>query len=243
MRPRVVASIEARMGSSRLPGKVLAEVGGEPVLAKIVRRLRRARAIDDVVLATTTEARDDVLAGWAASTGIACHRGSEDDVLGRVVGAHSQMGSELVVELTADGPFLDPEILDLGVETFLANEVDVVANVRHLSFPQGIDVQVFRLAALEEVARTIGDPAVREHVSLHFYEHPERYRILHLVAPRRWHAPELRLLLDYPDDLRFVREIHARLGDESGLDEILALLRREPSLVEINRHCQERPPR
>lgn len=240
---RVVASIEARMGSSRLPGKVLADLAGAPVLSRILHRIRGARRVDDVVLATSTSVQDDVLADWARSAGVACHRGSEEDVLGRVVGAHRQMRSDLVVELMADGPFLDPEVVDLGVDTWLANDVDVVASVRRPSFPQGIDVQVFRLDALEEVAASIDDPAVREHVSLHFYEHPERYRVVHLVAPRRWHAPELRLLLDYPEDLRFAREVYTRLGDGFGLDEVLDLVRREPALAGINRHCQEKPAR
>ncbi|MBI4615062.1 MAG: glycosyltransferase family protein [Planctomycetes bacterium] len=244
---KIVASVEARMGSSRLPGKVLAEVCGAPALTRLLGRLRRARLVDSIVLATTDSPRDDALADRAAREGVPCFRGSEEDVLARGAGAHRSLGSDLVVEVTGDTPLLDPEVIDWGVGTFLANDCDVVSNVRNQTFPQGIDIHVFRLAALEEVERTVSDPAVREHVSLYFYEHPERYRVFHLVAPARWRAPELRLLLDYPEDLAFLRELYARLapahGDRFGLDEILALLRREPGLASINRACEEKPVR
>ncbi len=245
--PRIIASIEARMGSSRFPGKVLSDVNGQPALTRLVRRLRRARRLDGIVLATTVSRRDDALEQWAAAEGVAVHRGSEEDVLQRVVDAQRSQRSDVVVEITGDCILLDAELIDLGVATFLENDCDVVANVRKLSFPMGMDFQVFRWSALDEVARTIRDPAVREHVSLHFYEHPEQYRILHVFAPARWHAPDYRFQLDYPEDHRFINEVYRRLepeyGDAFGIEEIMALLRKEPSLVEINRHCVEKAPR
>ena len=246
-RPRVVASIEARMDSSRLPGKVLASISGQPALTRMLHRLRTCTTLDDIVLATSTEPADDELERWAASQGLACHRGSEEDVLLRVAESHRKMGSEVVVELMGDGPLLDPEVIDWGVETFLQNDCDVAANTWHVTFPMGIDVQVYRLSDLEEVERTVSDPKVREHVSLYFYEHPERYRVFHLLAPARWRAPDFRFLLDYPEDLRFINEVYRRLepvyGDSFGVQETLELLEREPELLEINRHCVENPVR
>lgn len=244
-KPRVVASIEARMGSSRLPGKVLQDIHGQPALWRLVDRLRQCRSVDDVVVATSTAPGDDVLAQWCVERAIPCFRGSEDDVLNRVVGAHEFMGTDLVVEITGDCPMTDPEVVDLGVETFLAHDVDVVTNCgRHLTWPMGQYVQVFPLALLEEVARTIDDEAVHEHVSLYFYEHPERYRILELLSPRRWEEPTWRLQLDYAEDLEFQRQVFSRLerthGPYFGTEEIVSLLRREPILVNINLHCQEK---
>jgi spore coat polysaccharide biosynthesis protein SpsF len=123
----------------------------------------------------------------------------------------------------------------------------VVCNVRIPSFAMGLDVQVFRFSDLADVEARIDDPAVREHVSLHFYETPDRYRVLHMLAPPRWLAPDHRYQLDYPEDLEFIREVYRRLepdhGDGFGVEEISALLRREPQLVEINRHCEEKAPR
>jgi spore coat polysaccharide biosynthesis protein SpsF len=245
--PRVVASIEARMGSSRFPGKVLADVFGRPALTRLVQRLRRCKRLDGIILATSVAKKDDELEQWAMSEDIEYHRGSEDDVLLRVVEAQQKMKSEIVVEITGDCILLDPEIIDMGIETFLENECDVVSNVRKLSFPMGVDIQVFRLSALQEVAATVFDPAVREHVSLFFYEHPERYRILHLFAPKRWHAPHYRFQLDYYEDHAFINEVYRALapsyGDIFGLEEIMALLRQNPSLLEINRHCDEKSAR
>jgi spore coat polysaccharide biosynthesis protein SpsF len=244
---RVVASIEARMGSSRLPGKALADIGGVPALGRVVRRLRRCRRLDGIVLATSTSRSDDVLEQWARANEVALFRGSEDDVLARVVGAQRAANSDLVVEITGDCPLLDPGLIDLGVETFFANDCDVVTNGRVPSYPQGADVQVYRLSDLAEVADTIEDSAVREHVSLYFYEHPEKYRIIHLIAPFDCRDPDRRLQLDYPEDLEFIRAVYARLeprhGDAFGVREILALLEAEPALRALNEHCMEKPVR
>jgi spore coat polysaccharide biosynthesis protein SpsF len=245
--PRIIASIEARMGSSRLPGKVLADVCGLPSLSRLVRRLRRCQSLDGIVLATSVARADDALEQWAKSESLPIWRGSEDDVLKRVVEAQSSQGSDIVVEVTGDCTLVDPEVVDLGVVSFRENDCDIVTNARKPSYPLGADVQVYRLTDLAGVERTIDDPAVREHVSLYFYEHPERYRVIHMLAPSRWRAPELRLQLDYPEDLQFIREVYARLeptyGDAFGLEEIMALLRSEPALARINAHCQEKAPR
>ena len=246
-KPRVVASIEARCGSTRLPGKVVADVLGVPAIGRLVRRLRRAQTLDGIVLATTTSSQDDRLEAWAKDEGLPCFRGSEDDVLARVVGAQTSQQADIVVEITGDCILCDPELVDMAVRTFLANDADVVCNAQKPSFPLGTDVQVFRLDALAEVERTIQDPAVREHVSLYFYEHPEKYRILHLMAPPRWTDPTMRIHLDYDEDLRFIREVYSRLepryGDAFGLEEIMALCREHPELPEINRNCVERSAR
>lgn len=247
-KPRVVASIEARMGSSRLPGKVLEDINGQPALWRLVDRLRQCRSVDEVVVATSTASGDDVLAEWCAERAIPYFRGSEDDVLSRVVEAHKLMGTELVVEITGDCPMTDPEVVDLGVETFLVHDVDVVTNCgRNQTWPGGQCVQVFPLALLEEVDRTIDDAAVHEHVSLYFYEHPERYRILELLAPRRWERPTWRLQLDYAEDLEFQRQVTSRLepihGPYFGTEEIVSLLRQAPELMKINIHCTEKSAR
>lgn len=236
------------MGSSRLPGKVLADIGGKPALTRLLERLRACNRLDDIVLATSTDPRDDALEQWASEQCVACFRGSEDDVLGRVVGAHRAMRSDIVVEVTGDCPLLDPQLIDRGVVRFLASDCDIVHNIKPPSYPQGVDLQVFRLQDLADVAETVSDPAVREHVSLQFYEHPERYRAIVIAAPPDCHAPELRFQLDYPEDLAFIRAVYERLeprhgGAGFGVGEIMALIRVEPALAEINRHCEEKPVR
>lgn len=235
------------MGSSRLPGKVLMNVRGRPALDRLVERLRAVPQLDDIVLATTVEPADDRLATWAKQNGVACHRGSEDDVLARVVGAQRQAGGEIVVEVTGDCTLICPDVIALGIETFLANDCDVVSNCgRVQTFPLGADVQVFPLALLEEVECTIDDPAVREHVSLHFYE-SGAYRVFNLIAPETWQVPGARLQLDYPEDHRFIEAVLEELepahGPVFGLDIIAGLLRARPDILAINRDCEEKAPR
>ena len=244
---KVVASIEARMGSSRFPGKVLSDIAGQPALTRLIRRVRRCRALDAIVLATTVSPADDALEAWSEREGVAVYRGSEEDVLNRVVNAQRKMDSDIVVEITGDCILLDPDLIDMGVQTFLHNECDVVTNVNPVTFPMGQDIQVYRLSDLEQVEQTVFDPAVREHVSLHFYENPQRYRIFNLFAPRRWHAPGYRFQLDYEADHRFLNAVYARLepayGDWFGLEEIMRLLHHAPELLEINRDCEEKAAR
>ena len=244
---RIVASIEARMGSSRLPGKVLADIQGQPALTRLLHRLQQVPGLTDIILATTSSAQDDVLVNWAMQQGIAVYRGSNDDVLDRVVKAQQQMQADIVVEVTGDCPLLDPEIISLGIETFLNNDCHVVTNCYKGTYPMGIDVQVFALQDLIWVAQNIHDAAVREHVSLYFYENPAKYKIFHLPAPLSLQMPQLRCQLDYPEDLNFIRRVYKELetkyGAYFGVGEIINLVRREPSIFKINSHCQERATR
>ncbi len=236
------------MGSSRLPGKVLMDVGGVPALTRLVQRLRAVPNLDGIILATTTGPADDALEAWARREGVACFRGSENDVLDRVVRAQQQAGGEVVVEITGDCTLLCPDVIELGIETFFANDCDVVSNCGAVqTWPQGADVQVFRLDALHDVAQTISDAAVREHVSLYFYEHPERYRIHYIVAPKAWREPGWRWQLDYPEDLAFIRRVYAALEPEHGpvfgTAEIVSFLRGAPDVIAINAHCEEKAAR
>lgn len=246
-RPRVVATIEARMGATRLPGKMLKEINGRPLIERVATRIAAARMVDQVVVATTSNPADNALAGWAAEAGVACFRGSEEDVLGRVVEAQKAHRSELVVEICGDMPLIDPALIDLGVSTFLANDADVVTSAVKPGWPQGLEVQVFPLAALAEVAARIDDPAVREHVSLYFYENPERYRLLHLMPPPQWQRPHLRCQLDTADDLAFVEAVYRALepthGPCFGIEALVGLTDRRPELRALNAHCQEKPVR
>ena len=233
------------MGSSRLPGKALIDIYDKPAIQWLIDRLRAAKRLDDIVVATTVQQTDDSLADWCADYGVQCFRGSEDDVLARVVGAHESVGSDLVVEITGDCIITDPAIVDLGIETMLVHDVDLVTNCgNHLTWPMGNYVQVFPLTKLREVADKVRDPAVREHVSLWFYENPEIYRTINILAPSDWRHPDYRFQLDYEEDLLFLRKIHEALvkdhGPAFGIAAVMNHLRDHPDLLEINIHCEER---
>jgi spore coat polysaccharide biosynthesis protein SpsF len=165
-----------------------------------------------------------------------------------VVDANLWAKSDLIVEITGDCILTDPEVIDMGIETFLENECDVVTNCgTYASYPMGINVQVFRADDLRVISETINDEAVQEHVSLYFYEHPEIYKIINLVAPDRWTNTEIRFLLDYSEDLEFLNKIYQILepkyGDDFGIEELMQLMIDRPDLSQINIHCEERSAR
>ena len=236
---KIVATIEARMTSSRLPGKVLLPVDGVPLLGHLVRRLRAVPSLSDIVLATTVNPTDDVLVTFARDFGIRCFRGSEDDVMGRVVGAAASAAADVVVEITGDCPLIDPQIVETVIRTFRANDADYVSNAHVRSFPDGMDVQVFRLATLQKSAAMTTAPLDREHVTLHIRNHPELFRPVHVVAPPALHWPELGLTLDEPGDYALIQQVMEHLGPANplfGCGEILTLLRANPTWVELNRN-------
>jgi spore coat polysaccharide biosynthesis protein SpsF len=235
---KIVATIEARMTSSRLPGKVLLEAAGEPMLAHLVRRLRAVPSLQGVVLATTVNHTDDVLEAFARKAGIGCHRGSEEDVMLRVIGAARSADAELIVEITGDCPIIDPEIVELVIRSYLNNDADYVSNAHVRSYPDGMDVQVFRRETLERSAAMTSDALDHEHVTLHIRNHPEIFRPVHLVAPPSLHWPELGLTLDEPGDYALLRHLIETLGPSDplfGCGAVLALLRSNPKLLDLNR--------
>jgi spore coat polysaccharide biosynthesis protein SpsF len=240
---RVVTTIEARMGSSRLPGKVLAPILGRPMLAWMIDRLRRVRWSDEIVVATTTHPADDPIVELARGAGVAWHRGSEADVLSRVLGAARAARADLIVETTGDCPLIDPAVVDQAIQTFRTNAVDYCGNVLARTYPRGLDVQVFPTSVLAEVAELTTDPADREHVSLYIYSHPERFRLLNLASGLPDPVAALRLTVDTADDLQLVRRIFAALGPwrpRFGLTDIVELFEHEPDLFELNRHVAQK---
>ena len=239
---RVVATIEARMTSSRLPGKVLLPAVGKPLLELMVERLRRTRHLDEIVIATTEDASSDPLQELAERLGIGCFRGSEDDVLARVLGAAQAYDADLIVELTGDCPLIDPALVDHVIERHREGGADYTANVLDKTYPLGFAVQVFPTRVLAEVAELTDDPADREHVSLYIYEHPERYRLRNIVSDHPESA-ELRLTVDTPEDYELVRTVFEELPGDFGLPEILDLFARKPELRSVNQHIEQKKAR
>ncbi len=245
MTDRVVCTIQARMTSTRLPGKVLMPAVGRPLLALMIERLQRAERVDDIVVATTEDAASDPIEALARELGVGCFRGSEDDVLGRVLGAARAAGADLIVETTGDCPLIDPAVVDRVVAAFQEGGVDYCSNILERTYPRGLDTQVFPTAVLAEVDRLTQDPADREHVSLYIYEHPERFRLRN-VASSRPDSAELRLTVDTPEDLRLVRAVFEALYPSDpgfGLDAMLAFLDERPELAALNREIQQKPVR
>jgi spore coat polysaccharide biosynthesis protein SpsF len=235
---RTIATIEARMKSSRLPGKVMMTVLGHPMLYHLLRRLRAVPSLDGIVLATTTDAADDVLVRFAEEQTIGCFRGSEEDVMSRVIGAAESATADVVVEITGDCPIIDPQIVEQTIRMFRAHDVAYVSNTHVRSYPDGMDSQVFRLETLKRSAALTSDALDHEHVTLHIRNHPELFSRVHLVAPPDHHWPELGLTLDEPADFVLLKRVieHFALDNPlfSCLDAI-RLLRARPDWVAINK--------
>jgi spore coat polysaccharide biosynthesis protein SpsF len=200
------------------------------------------------VVATTTESTDDELYDWCVKEGINVYRGSEGDVLNRVVNAAREFNIDIIVEITGDCILTDPNIVDQCVLKYLQSEADVVTNCgEQLTYPMGIYAQVFSTEELKWVDEKIDDAAVREHVSLYFYENPTRYKIVELICPSEYSQPAWRLQLDYTEDLKVLRLIYAGLepqyGDNFGLPEICNFLRKRIEILLINQDCIEKSPR
>jgi spore coat polysaccharide biosynthesis protein SpsF len=208
---RVVALVESRMTSTRLPGKNLRPILGKPMLARLLERLKRCRMVDELCVATTREPADDALEALARAEGVGCYRGSVDDVLERTLEAATAMKADVIVEITGDCPLIDPDIADAAVRRYLKGGVDYVANVLdRLSFPVGFDVQVYSRAALAEVSGLTDDPFDRGNVTPFFYHNPRRYRLLNLFAPPALDRPYL-LCVDYPADFEVVTAVYEAL--------------------------------
>lgn len=209
---KIVATIEARMTSSRLPGKVLLDLAGKPALQQLVERLRRSRYVDEVVVATTERPTDDPVEALCRKIGCGCFRGSEDDVLGRVLGAARAVQGELLVEITGDCPLVDWRHVDALIEVFYSAGYDYVANTAGARpYPVGFEVQVFPVAVLAEVDRLTQNPVDHEHVSLYIYSHPERFRIHYVEAPDGLFRPEIEATLDTMEDYQLIQAVYQAL--------------------------------
>jgi spore coat polysaccharide biosynthesis protein SpsF len=237
---RTVAIIQARMGSTRLPGKVMMDLGGRTILAWVVARAGRARTLDDVVVATTTLERDDVIVAECSSVGVSVFRGSEDDVLDRYFRACEHFDADVVVRLTADCPLIDPEVIDNVVTDYRVHQPDYASNTLERRLPRGLDVEVFSRAALAEAWSHDDSSQGREHVTPYLYVNPGKIT-LDSVALEDDHSI-LRWTVDTAEDLEVVRGIVTALGnrDDFGWREALAVVEQNPILATTNQHVRQR---
>lgn len=250
-----VATIEARMGSSRLPAKVMASVLGRPLLEILIERVARAASVDRIVVATTIDPEDDAIEALAGRLGVGCYRGSVNDVMGRVLGAAEASGADHLVALTGDNPLVDPQLIDDVVAFYRNGGFDYVTTTHmHHSrnwaavrtFPVGVSVQAFPVRVLADAARIAVDPVEREHVSFAIYDRPERYRLAAFEAAGAyavWRRPDLRLTVDTAEDLALIREIFEMLSARDprfSTGDAIRLVAESPRLRELNAQVRQR---
>jgi len=237
---KITAIVQARMGSTRLPGKVLQDLGGETALGRVVRRLRRSEMVEEVVIATTFSPNDQAIVLEARRLGIPVFIGDERDVLDRYYQAARAFPTDLVVRITSDCPLIDPHVTDLTIRAFLSERPDYASNALERTFPRGLDTEVMTASALGRAWRQARQPYEREHVTPFIYEHPEIFKVLPVTnqddySSHRW-------TLDTPEDLEFIRTVYSRFDnrDDFSWRDVLDLLAREPALVYLNRHVEQK---
>ncbi len=236
MMERTVAIVQARLGSQRLPAKVLMPVLGKPILWHLVDRLRHAKAVDEIVIATTVEARDEAIATFSADHDIHCFRGDEQDVLDRYYQAATTYHAATVVRITADCPLIDPVVVDGVIDLRFRSGVDYASNVAPPTFPDGLDVEVMTMRALEKAWREADIPYQREHVTSYITEHPELFTTSNLSNDRD--LSPWRLTVDEKEDMEVVSAVFEGLYSKErvfSLDEIVSFIEKTPGLLEKNK--------
>lgn len=239
---KIVATIEARMTSSRLPGKVLMPLAGRPALERMVERVRMARYIDEIVVATTTNDQDEPVEQLCRDLGIRCFRGSEDDVLARVLGTADLVGADLICELTGDCPLIDPFIVDQVILAHLSGNYDYTSNIfNERTYPDGLDVQVFWTDVLRRVDQLTDDPIDRVHVSCYIYHNPKLFRLHGVYATPDQFGPDMRITLDTREDYELINRLFEEMEEQKqfffGAD-IVSWLKDNPDALSINRRVR-----
>jgi len=231
---KVVTIIQARMGSTRLPGKVLMDLGGETVLARVVGRLRRARLVDETMVATTDSDIDDSVVRECQRLNVSFFRGSETDVLDRYYQAARTCAANAIVRITSDCPVIDPQLVDATIRIFHQHKADYASNIFPRAYPRGLDIELFTVAALQRAWHNAREPREREHVTPYFYEHPELFRLVSHAGQIDY--SQYRWTLDTAEDLELLRIFYARFANKDNFSwgEVVQLMEREPELTELN---------
>jgi spore coat polysaccharide biosynthesis protein SpsF len=242
---KIVATVQARMGSTRLPGKVLKRIVGRPMLALQIERIQQSRLIDEIVVATTTEPQDEAIVALARDLGVAFFRGSENDVVSRIVGALKAFAADLHVEFMGDNPIPDALLVDAVIGYYLkfADKYDYVTNALTTTYPPGAEVFVYPAAVLYDAESRITEAALREHVGIHIFRHPERYRLCNLPAPPWYHYPDMHLEVDTPEDFAVISAIFEHFSPHNpgfSLSQVIEFMTANPVLLMANKQVERR---
>jgi spore coat polysaccharide biosynthesis protein SpsF (cytidylyltransferase family) len=233
---KIVAIIQARMGSTRLPGKVMKGISSKPMLWHVLNRLSAAKSVDEIVIATTSNEQDKTLVEFAEEYGFKYFVGSENDVLDRYYQASKEYEADVIVRVTGDCPLVDPFIVDKVVQYYAEGSFDYVSNNNPPTYPHGLDIEVFSFKALEEAWRKSQADYQREHVTYYITEHPEIFKIGNVK--NQADLSHLRLTVDEEADFILVSEVFSELFEGNNIflmEDILGLLEKKPHLIEINK--------
>lgn len=235
--------VQARLGSTRLPGKIFKPILGKPMLSYQIERLRRVKGVQGIVVATTTNPQDQPIVDYCNLEGLHCIRGSVDDVLSRYIAACAAFGLDAVVRITSDCPLIDPDLLQKGLALFLQNyeSLDYLSICHERTYPIGMDFEIIRVDALKRAFYEAQTAAEKEHVTPYIWKHPELFRLANLQQTADHSS--YRLTVDTHEDLELVERIFASLypkNPEFSLKDVMALLEQHPDWLKINAHVQHK---
>lgn len=235
----IVAIIQARLGSTRLPGKTLMVIEGDSLLGHLVRRVKASKYVNSIIIATTTKEEDNAIVSFARNNNLEFYRGSEDDVLDRFYKTAIKYDVETIVRVTPDCPLLDPKIMDLVISQYIGGNYDFVCNTMPSTYPDGLDTEVFSFKTLERVWNEAKKPSEREHVTPYIYSHPELFKIYNCT--NHINTSGMRWVVDEAADYKFIAEVYKRLhreGEIFYMDDILDLLSKHPELNDLNKNIK-----
>lgn len=234
---KAAAIIQARMTSSRLPGKVLMPLGDRPMLQLVIERLQRSQTLSDIIVATSAEEADDPIVDLCADLAIPVARGSRDDVLARFAGALYLTKADTIARVTADCPLIDSALIDNALAVFEAERPDHLSCGSDGGYPRGINAEIVARAALELAAREAAEPFEREHVTPFLYTRPDRFRLAKMEAPQELRRPDYRITVDEPVDMAMMEALIGGIGGDPlaiSLYDVVAFLDAHPEVAAIN---------
>ena len=239
----IVAIIQARLTSTRLPKKIMLDLCGKPLLWHVVERVKQAKLIDSIVIAIPDSSSNDDLELFVKQYNWNVFRGSEDDVLSRYYHAATQFKADVIVRITSDCPLVDPKIIDETINRHILDRNDYTAIGVEGGFTRGLDVEVLNFKSLEFAYSKAADRSEREHVTLFIYQNPKLFKINFILANGTLRRPDIRLTVDTEEDLLLIREIYSRLksyGNHFTTEDVLAIIDRNPYLQSINKHIVQK---
>jgi spore coat polysaccharide biosynthesis protein SpsF len=235
---KIVTVIQARSGSTRLPGKVMMDILGKPLLLRMAERVQQSALAGTIVVATTTEHSDDVIEEICKAANLLCYRGSENDLLDRHYHAGRIYGADAVVKIPSDCPLIDPKVIDRVLRYYLDNELDFVSNLHPATYPDGNDVEIMSAAAIEKAWREATRPLEREHTTPYIWENPDKFTIGNVVWESGLdYSMSDRWTIDYPEDFAFIRAVYEHLypiNPAFDLQDIIHLTHQNPEIFSIN---------
>jgi spore coat polysaccharide biosynthesis protein SpsF len=233
----IAVIVQARVGSTRLPKKILKKIKNKMILDYVFERLKYCKRANDIILATTTNRNDDILEKYARENEIKYYRGSEEDVLKRYYDVAKKYKSDVIVRITSDCPLIDPEIVDEMIKKHIENKADYTSNIIKRTFPRGMDIEIFNFDILEETYKNANEKYHREHVTPYIREHPERFKFQNIEAKEKINRPDIRITVDTKEDFELIKKILLHFEEiDFKAGDVIDFLDENPELYEINKN-------